>query len=125
MIYKALKDKLASDNELKKLINDRIYYVNIPQNPIYPCISFYRVSNPRGHLVDVSSPRFQIDIWAKKYSETVEIANRIRRILQRSKGVWDGISIIQGVYMNEFEDYESDTNLYHLAADYRIIYKDY
>lgn len=124
MIQTAIRNRLIARDEIKALVTNRIYYVHLPQNPTYPCISFFRVSNPRRHNLNVSNPRFQFDVWSTKYSEAVDLANQIRLALQREKGVWNGIPIIQGVYLNEQEFYENDTKLFHIASDYRIIYKE-
>jgi len=123
MIELAIKNILLARNAIIALVSNRIYYSILPQKPIYPAISFFRVSNFRQHNIDISSLRFQFDCWALTYAQAVQLANEIRLALQREKGIFSGFSIIQGVYLNEQYFYESDTKLHHIAVDMKIIYR--
>lgn len=124
MIEKAIKDKLLERQQIKDIVGNRVIYKHLPQNPTYPAITFFLVTNPRHHNIDVASPRWQFDSWALKYATVIKLANEIRLALQREKGIWNGIKVIQGVYLNEFDVEEPDNpNLHHRASDFRIIYR--
>jgi hypothetical protein len=124
MIELVIKNKMLARSQIVTLITDRIYYSVLPQNPTFPAISFFRVSNPRHHHIDVAYPRFQFDYWALTYSQAVELANEGRLALQREKGIFTGINVIQGVYLGEESLYEQDTKLYRISQDMKIIYRD-
>lgn len=104
-------------------VGNRIYYSNLPQNPTYPAISFFRISNIRQHDIDSGSVYYQFDVWTLTYIQGVELAEQIRFALQREKSVINNIPVIQGVYLNEDDGYEPDTKLYHIAMDFKIIYR--
>lgn len=122
-IEQAIKNFLLTKTDITNLVGNRIYYSTLPQNPTYPAISFFRVSNIRQHDIDSGSVYYQFDVWTKTYIQGIEIANEIRLALQREKSVMDKIPIIQGVYINEDDGYEPDTKLYHIASDFKIIYR--
>jgi hypothetical protein len=122
-IEEAIRKKLIANNDLKAKIGERIYILKLPQNPTFPAVVYFKVSNPRHHDIDVAYPRFQFSIFAEKYSEAKEISDLIRGLLQREKGVFYGMPVIQGVYLNEVDFYENDSELYHIASDYKIIYR--
>lgn len=124
MIQEALRKKLIEYKDLYNLVKERIYILKLPQNPTYPAITYFRVSNPRHHDIDVSYTRFQFDSWASSYSIARNVANKIRKAIQREKGVWDGIKIIQVVYLNESELYENDTKIFHIVTDFQILYRE-
>lgn len=124
MIQEELRAKLIEHEDLYDLVGERIYILKLPQKPTLPAITYYRVSNLRHHDIDVSYPRFQFDSWASSYEEVRNVANEIRKALQREKGLWNGIKVIQVVYLNEVEMYENDTEIYHIATDFQILYRE-
>lgn len=123
MIEEAVRKKLLASQDLRNLVGDRIYVLKLPQNPTYPAVTFFKASNPRHHDLDIAYPRFQFDVWAASYEAAKNVADEIRKALQREKGDWSGIKVIQGVYLNEIDLYEDDTKIYHIVSDYKIIYK--
>lgn len=124
MIQEALRKKLLAHTPLSDLVGERIYILKLPQNPVLPAITYFRVSSPRHHDINVSFARFQFDSWALSYSEVRDVAKEIRKAIQREKGIWDGVKVIQGVYINETEMYENETEIYHIASDFKIIYRE-
>lgn len=124
MIQEALRKKLLAHTPLSDLVGERIYILKLPQNPVLPAITYFRVSSPRHHDINVSFARFQFDSWALSYNEVRDVAKEIRKAIQREKGIWDGVKVIQGVYINETEMYESETEIYHIASDFKIIYRE-
>ncbi len=124
MIQETLRKKLIRHEDLYNLVKERIYILKLPQNPTYPAITYFKVSSPRHHDLAVSYPRFQFDSWASSYSVARSVANEIRKAIQREKGIWDGIKVIQVVYLNESELYENDTKIYHIVTDFQILYRE-
>ena len=123
-IEQATKNKLLARTQIVAIVNNRIYYPYLPQTPVYPAISFFLISGQRHHDIDVAYPYYQFDSWALTYMQAIQLANEIRLALQREKGIWDGIPIIQGVFKNETDVEEpNNPNLFHRASDFEIIYK--
>ena len=123
-IEQAIKIFLLKKTEVTNIVGQRINYSTLPQGPTYPYLTFFRINNISAHDIDVTSVYFQFDSWALTYIAVVELANQVRKALQREKRVLSGINVIQGVYQNEDYNYESDTKLHHIASDFKIIYRE-
>ncbi len=123
MIEEALRTKVLSDSDVTGAIGQRLYILKLPTNPTYPAVTYFKVSNPRHHDLDVAMPRFQFDVWAQSYITARDVAGYIRKALQREKGNWSGVSILQAVYEGETDLYEPDTEIYHIALDFKILYR--
>lgn len=123
MIEESLRTKILADSDVTDDIGQRLYILKLPQNPTYPTVTYFKVSNARHHDLDVAMPRYQIDVWAESYITARQVADNIRKALQRESGNWSGISVIQAVYEGETDLYEEDTELYHIAQDFKIIYR--
>ncbi len=65
----ALRNKLLENVNLKDIIDERMYLLKLPQNPVYPAVVYFKVSNPRHHAIGVAYPRFQFSVFAKTYKE--------------------------------------------------------
>src|SRR5690625_6873728 len=76
-----------------------------------PSMAFFVVSNPSHHDINVSFPRIQFSIFSTRHSETKEISKFLKDSLNRFKGKLGNTDVIQIVYQNEYENYESDTGL--------------
>jgi hypothetical protein len=123
MIEESLRAKILADTDVTDDIGQRLYILKLPQSPTLPAVTYFKVSNPRHHDIDVAMPRYQFDIWAESYITARGVADNIRKALQRESGTWTGIRVIQAVYLGETDMYEDDTELYHVAQDYKIIYR--
>lgn len=122
-IFIAARKELLDNAELYALVGERVYQLRLPDNAVYPCISFFRVSNPSDNLIDKFSPRFQFDIWSRSIYEAHDIADMVRQTFNRFKGNLGGTKPVkQGKYENQIEDYEKDTGLYHVIVDVFFYY---
>lgn len=117
-----LRNHLLSNESLKIKIGSRLYPGWIPEGAVMPAAAYLGISGARHHNIDVAYPRIQFSVFSPKYLEAKEIAALIRENLQRFKGKMGQSSIIQIVHLNDYENYERDTKLYHIALDFKIIY---
>lgn len=117
-----LRNYLLEQEKLTDLINTRIYPGWIPKDAIMPSVAFLIVSGSRHHDIDVAFPRVQLSVFAKRYLEAKEIASEIIKGLRRYKGMMGSTSVLQIVLESEYDMYESDTKLHHIAIDFKIIY---
>lgn len=124
MLEVDLRNFLLKQEKITDLINTRIYPGWIPQNAEMPSVAFFIVSGVRHHDIDVAFPRIQMSIFSKRYVEAKEISNRIVDCLRRFKGQMGNTSVLQIVFENEYDQYEPDTGLYHIAIDFKIIYRE-
>ena len=126
-IEEALKTYLLSKTEITNIIVDRLYPLILPQDPEYPALTYFEVSNPVSHDVDIAYPRFQFSNWAEKYSDAKALKDAVKEVLQRYKGVMgggSGVKVTQIVFLNSFDMYDPETGVYHIPADYKIIYRE-
>ncbi|OFW52739.1 MAG: hypothetical protein A2163_11610 [Actinobacteria bacterium RBG_13_35_12] len=123
-IEQAIKIFLLSKTGITDLVGQRLNYGVLPQGPTYPYLTFFRINKTNEHDIDKTDVYFQFDSWALTYIGAVELADEVRKALQREKGIFSGISIIQGVYQNEDYNYEPDTKLHHIASDFKIVYRE-
>ena len=124
MLEVDLRNHLLSNETLKSLISTRLYPGWIPENAVMPAVAFLCVSGVRHFDIDVAYPRYQFSVFSPRYLEAKEIVSEIRNILQRFKGKMGNTDVIQVAYQNEYENYERDTKLYHIAIDFKFIYRE-
>jgi hypothetical protein len=97
---------LEADTTLKSLISDRVYFLSVPEEPTFPCIT-YREENNTPALAPFGSPEpaawtvFVIDIWSK--GDTTTIAAAVDAVM-RSLGL---IRVFGG------DLFEQDTKVFH------------
>lgn len=108
--------------EITDIIGNRLYPGWIPENAIMPSVAYVTISKPAHHDIDVAFPRMQFSVFSTRYIEAKQIAKLLKEKLNRFKGQLGNANIIQIVYQNEYDMYESDTKLYHVAIDFKIIY---
>lgn len=86
MIEAAIKLLLASDEQLRELVGDRIYFVMRPQDERRPCVILKRVSTffARTFGGDSGWPkgRMQIDALAESYPTVKRIVQRVRDVIE-------------------------------------------
>jgi len=124
MLAAAIRSYLLSIPELTALIGTRLYPGWIPENADMPSVAYFEISGVRHHDIDVAYPRYQFSCFSTRYAEARKIAEIIRKSLQRYKGDMSGIRIIQGVHESTYEQYERETNIYHISVDMRIIHRE-
>ena len=126
-IEEALQAYLSSKTEITNIVSDRIYPILLPQDSTYPALTYFKISGSVQHDVDIAYPWFQISSWAETYAEVKALAVVVKEVMQRYKGVMgggSGIKVPQIVFENELDLYDSETGIYHIPADYKIIYRE-
>lgn len=110
------------------LVGDRVYSSQGLQGGAKPYLVVTKVSAPRYHthegaagLVDCL---MQISIFADGYIETKNIAAEIQNALQGFSGTMGAVEVGGAFYQNEVDNYETETDIFHLAVDYKILYKE-
>ena len=123
-IYSILTTSLGLD----ALVSGRIYPVKLPQAPLYPCISYLRISTQRlsamGSDTPVVQARFQFSAWDKKHSDALAVAVQIRAAIKRYRGIEQGVTIQDVLQENELDQYEPNLGLYQIIQDFMIIYEE-
>jgi len=130
-IEQALHTKLAGTAALTALVGERIYFRKAPQDVLKPYLVFFKVSAPREHSHDGASglavTRWQFSTFAETYKGAKDVTQQIQAALQGFSGVMGGdggVFIGASLYVDENDYYESDSRLFHIAADYRIWHEE-
>lgn len=123
-IETAICSHLISRPSVSGKISSRMYPLKLPQNPTYPAVVYRKISGSRHHDIDIAMPRIQYSCFASKYLDAKDLADAIRKELQRYKGYLSGIPIKQIVFEGEQDFYEQDTKVYHVAIDFKILYEE-
>lgn len=131
IIEQAIKGELSLNDNLVALINNRLDYVKAPQDIAKPYVVFFKVSDPREHSHQGASAlaraRFQFSIFAETYKECKQIAKQIQISLQGYSGIMggeEGVFVGGCFYVDETDNYEPQTQLYHVSVDYVIWHKE-
>ena len=102
---------LKADTTLKGLVSDRVIFMSLPDEPEFPCITYYEQNNSPALVGDgkelTSESVMVIDVWSK--GSTTAIAQAVDNIMA-------GLHFVR-----EFAGdlYETDTGVYHKSMRYR------
>lgn len=112
---------------LASLISTRVYPLVIPQGATLPCLTYQRISTTRAGSHDSSgigneltSSRFQFDVWANTALSAKAISDQVRAALHGKKGTMSSVTIQAGLSEDEQALFEPDTKLYRSRSDYFI-----
>jgi hypothetical protein len=126
MIEEALRTFLV-DNIAD--VAERVYAKGLPQNPIFPAISLFMVSDvPDHHMLGPSgltTKRLQISCWDRKpegggYASVKALARQVQQLLDGYHGTLSGITI-KRIWLEGARDLpEPETKTDHVALDFLI-----
>jgi hypothetical protein len=82
---------ITSDPDFKAMAADRLNPITLPQDPIFPAVTYFRVSRPHQHTHDggeVVWPMYQFDCYGSTYLGAWALANLVDDILGRWKSAY-------------------------------------
>lgn len=122
----ALQGHLAAFPSITAVIGSRVYPLLLPQNVVYPAISYQRITGQTIQSNDGDSKlgysRIQITAWAATYAESRELAAEIRTALIGFKGLMGAVWITGVTHEIDVDLYDNDTKTFYTACDYTIWY---
>lgn len=121
MIEEALRTILLADPTLYALVGTRIYPVQLPLDCTLPALSYFQVSEPFNRIT--GTPRFQIDIFSEDYTESKTVKGALEAALDGYSGVTGGHNIEIIVPLDSSDFYDSETGIYHISYDFKIIFR--
>lgn len=132
LLEEALYTRLAAFAGLAALVTSgsitRIYPVRVPQNAVYPLVSYNRVSGQRIYAFGIATglvvTRMQVSSWDKSYSGVKAVAEQVRLALSNYAGVSAGVTIDDISMISDIDLYEEDTKIFQVAGDFSIDYRE-
>ena len=104
----------------------RIYPDILPQNPIYPAITYQQILNNSHHDIDIDFPRYQVTAWDPRRIAAMNLADEIDKALNRFKGILGAERVKQiakepspGVL---FDRDAGAAGIYYVPQDFKIIF---
>ncbi len=117
MIY----TKLSATTALTDLVSTRIYPLVRPQDCVNPAIVYWKVSNPTIFMMssadEISTPRFQFDCYGVTFSSAKAIGRQVRKAMDRWGTSTGNPIVIKSDVVNEFDDYDSDLDVYQSVVE--------
>jgi hypothetical protein len=126
----AIRSALLADPAVAALVGARVVPMKLPQKPELPAIVYQRISTPGDPpALDGAkvAPRIrvQLSLWAGTFDEARQLAAAVDARLNGYSGAnGDGTSLRLVWLANLSDDYEPETGLYRVIADYRVIHTE-
>lgn len=128
MIEEALKTRLGSHAGLVALIAQRAYPVLLPQSPVYPALTYSRVSAQRDSVMGADSgltrARFNVTSWDTTYAGVKAVSEQVRAALQRYRATVGGIEIQDIFILNDTDLFDDATRIHYVASDFEVIFRE-
>lgn len=121
MIGKILRAILLNDATVSGLVGTRIFRLELPLNCVFPAISYTRVSDPYRQFV--GAPRIQISCWGESLPDCLDLENAVMDALEGYSGIVNGVTIERIVPEGTQEFFNSDSGIFHIPLDFKVIYR--
>lgn len=121
-IGKVVYNILSSDNNLKKIIGDKIYPLIADEGTTFPFVIYSRIGIDQQSSKDSTDDeiRVLVQVAANNYQQSVEIAELIRSILEHWTGTVNNLYIEDIILEDASEDWLDDSFIQNL--NFNIIY---
>lgn len=135
MIQEAIFSRLSGFAGLSALVALRIYYRLMPENPSYPALSYFKVSETRVPAMGVDAgvvhARFQFDVWDIDQDSVRDVTEQLRQALERYRGTF----VVSSQTKQWFDSFIDDVQepqadlvdavpVWHSITDVMIHYQD-
>lgn len=127
LIEQALMTFLLAQMTIKAYVGRRIYFAQAPQNTTEPYLIVSKITGARAKSHEgnthQASPRFQLTVFAKKYSDCKNCLAALQAVLQGYSGTMGGAGgvAVNGAFYDDETDLDpGEEGLFGVAADYII-----
>lgn len=122
-IGKVIKDILYQDETLNNLVKNQVFPLIAEENTTFPFIVYRRNSIRKASTKDyVNDEIASVDVVvaSDKYSQSVEIAERVRFVLERGEYEGENFSVDNITLSNASEQYMQNTYIQTLTFEIEI-----
>ena len=125
----AINARLNGFAGLSSLVSTRIYPDVMPDLPVYPAVTYHQISSSsaKGALSDPPLVRsvFQVTAWAKSRIDARQVADQIRKSLDRYRQVTiASVKVDDCFYEDDSDLYDPDTKIYFVPVTFRFHYRE-
>ena len=125
----AIRSRATTHVGLSALIGTRCFAVKLPQNPVFPAMTFNRISAEREHAMGADAnpthARFQLTAFDDGYADARGLADQIKAAFDRWSGTVD-TTVIQDSLREggDLDLYNDETKTYMAPVDFMIHYEE-
>jgi hypothetical protein len=115
----AIRAAILASAPVTALVGTRVYPMMLPQAPTFPAIVYQRISTVPDMLVEgpgFAPIRIQLSMWASTFDGARTLADAVVTALHGYHGGELRLSRL----INLLDDYEPDTKLFRVIADFRV-----
>jgi hypothetical protein len=127
-----LRKGMLADPTIARMVGTRIFPLMLPQQAVFPAITYQRVSTVRNERDGSYShdgysgmgwARFQVSIWSDDYGQITELAAAMRAFLHAFvTSPWNGQPMNK--LLNEMDTDEPERDLFQRIIDARIWFQE-
>jgi hypothetical protein len=127
MIEQDLHDYMTADAGISALVGGKVYPVEMAEEPVYPVITYQKISGAREHTLDgaptSATPRWQITSWGRTYAEAKALADAVEAAFDGKLGPPVPGSPIQGMFVLDAHDaFETVPQVFMCPVDVQLFY---
>lgn len=129
MIAAALYSKLSTDSGISALVSTRVYPVRLPQNPVFPCVTFQVITEPQIYTMEgknAPNAQFQIDCWADEHEDAHGLAAAVSACLSGFRGTMgtggNAHNVSACLQRNATDLFSPEVNDYRVSLDFSVWY---
>jgi hypothetical protein len=133
-----LETYLRAASAVSALVSGRIYPQVLPSSPIYPALTYTRISGPADKTLAGANgrvvARIQLDCWAVRYAEAKSLAAAVKGAMNALEGTSipdddsppDTLKVGAVTRDNEQDVYEPDTlpRIRRVILDYLVAHQE-
>lgn len=114
-----LHSRLTTHAGTAGLVSTRVYPVIAPQNVVYPCIVYQRISGTEQNgTTSIREARYQISCWGATFANAQSVAAQVRAALEEwSVFGGSGVFVRMARVVNEQDDFEPDERIFRTIVD--------
>ena len=115
---------LKANTPVTDLVEQRIYNKRFPDKTVYPAIVYHKIIKLPRPNHDGASNRFDIRVQVNCYGESADaesVYRAARAALDNvAKGTYNGVNVTGVQYIDDEDDYDSDTKKDFIKFDVRL-----
>ena len=121
---RAIVDIIENDAAVNAILAKRIYPNTIPQDVVFPAMTYTRISNDPADTKDgvskLDSITIDLDIFGIDFNTLKDLAGKVRTALDRFSGTKQSQVIGIIVFLSDHSFYEDEAQVYHITQSYKV-----